>query len=255
MSKHCCECCCGCKAKKIVPRMVKFDQGGTYHWTVPESTWYEVTVTGAGGAGGSAMLTGAPATGWISVVGGSGGAGGTAQKNIYLPKDEVVPIVVGRGGRNSKQMPPQGVVVTEPAGEASFFGTHCSATGGDGGETQPHARSIAKRPGNGGAGNNGDLNLFGGRSIAFCSYNQIQNQHLQFFSPGCSPSLYGGDGKMSFFSCNGQNGVLGAGGEGAIAQNCSTITQNKQDPSILHTPFYGGDGGDGVVVIRWLEFQ
>lgn len=255
MSKHCCDCCCGCKEKEIIPRMIKFDQAGKYNWKVPKSAWYEVTVTGAGGAGGSAMLTDAPETGWISVVGGSGGAGGTAQKSIYLLKDDIIPVTVGCGGKNSKQIPAQGKVHIEPPGEASFFGTHCFATGGSGGETQPHARSIARRPGNSGTGCNGDLNIFGGKALPLCSYNQIQNQHLQFYSPGCSPSIYGGNGNMSFFSSNGQNGVYGAGGEGAVAQNCSATSQNQQDSGMVNQPFYGGDGGDGVVVVRWLEFQ
>lgn len=253
MSNHSCDCCCTCKEKEITPRMVKFDKGGIYEWKVPKNAWYEVTVTGAGGAGGSAMITAAPAAGWISVVGGAGGAGGTAQKSVYLLKDDIVSITVGRGGKNSKQIAKLGELLFEPGGEKSSFGNYCFATGGNGGETQSHAMSVARRPGNSGVGINGDINIVGGKAIPLCSYSQLQNQNLQFFSPGCSPSIYGGLGKMKFFSSNGENGLYGAGGEGAVAQSSSKT--NMPDPDMINKPFYGGDGGDGIVLIRWFEFQ
>lgn len=255
MSNDHCKCCCNCKEKEITPRMVTFDKGGEYKWKVPKNAWYEVTVTGAGGAGGNAMITAAPATGWVSIVGGSGGAGGTARKNIYLLKDTVIPIKVGHGGENTKYIPAEESISTEPAGEESYFGSHCSATGGGGGQTQPRSKSVARRTGNNGIGKNGDLNIFGGRAIAAFSHKDDVNQELHFYSPGCSPSIYGGGGNARFASGNGQDGVYGAGGEGAVAQLWDTSKPDKRNLDMVNTPFYGGNGGDGVVIIKWFEFQ
>lgn len=254
MSHHDSACCCCCKTKEIAERFVKFDVAGVYEWKVPRSAWYKVTVTGAGGAGGSAMITAAPAAGWICNVGGAGGAGGTAQKRVYLLKGDKISVTVGRGGRNSRQLPAAKQIVAEEAGESSFFGNHCSATGGKGGETQPNSFSVARRTGDGGVGSNGDLNISGGKAIASCNYILAANLELQFYSPGCSPSIYGGTGYRSFVSSHGENGLYGAGGEGAIAQLYSHAVSDK-DLNMVNQPFYGGNGGDGVVFIEWLEMQ
>lgn len=246
----------GSGAITSVPKIEKFDIAGTYEWTVPQDAWYEVTVTGAGGAGGNAMITAAPEKGWVSVVGGSGGAGRTAQKNIYLLKDTVVSVKVGKGGENTKYIPAEEVVSTEPGGEESFFGNHCSATGGGGGQTQPRSKSVARRTGNGGVGKNGDINIFGGRAIAACSHKDAIKQELHFYSPGCSPSIYGGGGNERFKSGHGQNGVNGAGGEGAIAQLWDdTKLPDLRNLDMVNKPFYGGNGGDGVVVIKWTKYR
>lgn len=255
MSNHSCDCCCTCKEKEITPRMVKFDKGGIYEWKVPKNAWYEVTVTGAGGAGGSAMITAAPEKGFVSIVGGSGGAGGTAQKNLYLVKDTIIPIKVGNGGENTKSKQSWINFPSEPAGEESYFGNHCLATGGNGGQSIARSQSMARRTGNSGVGKNGDMNIFGGNASAACINKNFVDLDLHFFSSGCSPSIYGGGGNRSFVSSNGQNGINGAGGEGAVAQLWSDIAQGNRDLNMVNKPFYGGNGGDGVVVIKWFEFQ
>lgn len=249
MSNHGCDCCYGCKEKEITPRMVKFEQAGSCEWKVPKNSWYRITITGAGGAGGNAVITSCPVNGTISVVGGSGGAGGTAIKSIYLLKDTVIPITVGAGGKNTRQIPSDGhiILIPEESGETSFFGNYCSATGGTAGESVANHVSMSRRTGQGGIGINGDLNIVGGRAFTQCCENI--NGNLEFFSPGCSPSIYGAKGYGMYSGCDGISGEFGSGGEGAIAQD------NKEINSVVNHPFYGGDGGDGVVIIEWTEVQ
>ncbi len=113
----------------------------THTWTKPaDISKIRVYITGAGGGGGYY---------W----GGGGGGGGTAIKDIDVTSITSVTVTLGAGGQ---------LVSSNPAtdGGTSSFGSHCSATGGEGGG--PHGHSNDAFPGEGGLGSGGDLNLPGG---------------------------------------------------------------------------------------------
>ena len=114
-----------------------FTSSGTYTKPSDINTIF-VVVTGAGGSGGSQGMGGA--------------GGGTAMKLIdasSITTETVTVAGVSDGGGGSSD----GV-----DGGASSFGSHCSATGGEGG---PNGAST-EDPAYGGIGSGGDFNLRGG---------------------------------------------------------------------------------------------
>ena len=125
-----------------------------------------------------------------------------------------VPVTVGSGGAG--RTPGQGNSNVANARESSF-GTHCTATGGQG------ARYVgtANFPGTGGVGNSGDINLRGQSGLSSLTNGTSDlslgtvNIHgmggssvlgVGGTAPGSNGELYGGGGA---------GGLEGAGGSGA----------------------------------------
>jgi len=112
----------------------------SHTWTKPANiTKIRVFITGGGGGGGYY---------W----GGGGGGGGTSIMEIDVTGIASESITLGEGGH-------QVTSVKATDGGTSSFGSHCSATGGEGGG--PHGHVGDACPGEGGVGSGGDLNLNG----------------------------------------------------------------------------------------------
>ena len=121
-----------------------FSTAGTYTWTKPSGvTKIKVFVTGGGGGGGCTNS---------DDMAGGGGAGGTAIKTIDVSSVSSVSVTVGAGrvGYTDNQS------TSETAGNASSFGSYCTAAGG---YTGGNGWAIAGR---GGDASGGDLNITGG---------------------------------------------------------------------------------------------
>jgi len=184
-----------------------FNSTGT--WTRPAGiTTIKVYVTGAGGGGG--------APGTTPMSGGGGAAGGTAIENIDVSAISSVIATIGIGGTGSSNVNPA------PTGGSSSFGTHCSATGGIGGNRGGGIGGTS----NGGVGSGGDINLAG--NAGGCGFDST-------FSIGggmAGGSFWGGAG-YGQYSNHGKVGNNGSGGGGA--QNSS---------------YTGGAGGNGFIVVE-----
>lgn len=106
----------------------------------------EVWGGGGGGAGGDSVFRGG---------GGGGGGGYSTRRIIGLVPGQTIEVTVGAGGAGG------GYNTNGLTGGTSFFGSFCSATGGQGGLPFDFVGKMSK-PVNGGTGIGGDLNLRGG---------------------------------------------------------------------------------------------
>lgn len=186
---------------------------GTANFTVPAGV-YElwVWVWGAGGGGGGGHP--GPVVGRIGSDG--GGGGGYSFKKIAVTPGQVISYTIGAGGTKGGVGPTNGT-----AGGSSSFGAYCSATGGAGGNWNSGAGSNA------GTGTGGDINLPGIRG------GGVQNitQWVLGGTGGGSP--FGGAGG----TWDNKGGAPGGGGGGAASGDGQANT--------------GGDGADGMIIVRW----
>lgn len=192
-----------------------YTSSGSHTWTKPTGLKrVRVYVTGGGGGG----------RGNISNGGTGGGGGGTAIKVIEaasLGSTETVTVgAAGAAGNNTN------AGVNAGDGGTSSFGSHCSATGGSGGDVGGGGRYIR-----GGSGSGGDLNLKGGGVV--CSSTAISQAGTpggdSFWSGG------GGSGKNDITYTQSDSGNAGSGGGGATGGTYVGA---------------GSAGGTGVVVVE-----
>jgi len=144
----------------------------------------------------------------------SGSAGGYAWGLYTVVSGATETVTIGTGGTGYAGS----ASTSSGAGGSSSFGALCSATGGLSVSYVPTSRPV-----DGGVGSGGQLNFSGSAGIDIESAT-IDNAYG-------APAVRGGGGG-SYFS-GGQAASPGAGG-GA----CSSVD-------------YGGNGGDGLVVVRW----
>ena len=189
---------------------VVYDSASAHTWTKPSGLKrIKVYVTGGGGGGG----------GHNAGESGAGGtAGGTAIKVIEagsLGATETA--TVGAGGAGG-----------DPGGDgvASSFGSHCSATGGVGGEMEGGGSTYM----NGGVGSGGDINIRGQGSTSLGSGNQGSNGGSSYWGGG-------GGGGINYSRPHGGSGTYGSGGGGGY-QTGSGAAGN------------GGNGGIGLIVVE-----
>lgn len=141
-----------------------FTTSGTY--TKPAGLKFVVVeVVGGGGSGGGVQATGV--SGFAEGAG--GGGGGYSQKRILasaLGSTETV--TVGAGGVAAA------AAGSGQTGGTSSFGSHCSATGGQGGALGAGTTTSATSAGGiGGDASGGDLNVSGGRGGPGAVYSTI----------------------------------------------------------------------------------
>ena len=117
--------------------------GGSYTWTKPSGCKY-VLVYVTGGGGGARIND-------SSYRGAGGGGGGTAIKYIDVSAVSTVAVTVGAGGTYARGSG------RGSTGGTSSFGAYCSATGGQGGQTD-----VPYEGGPGGSATGGDFNIPGG---------------------------------------------------------------------------------------------
>lgn len=182
-------------------------------FTVPPGVTQVETEIWGGGSGSYASTS--------SSASGGGAGGGYARKRISgLTPGQVIPVTVGAGGAGGTTSGG-----TPAAGNSSSFGTYVSATGG----TLNPLASISS-PQNGaspGGGIAGDVNLTGSAG---------QSAFMGAGGLGGGAPMGGSQGSGTI----GNNGILPGGG----ASGAGTGTGGT-------TPFNGGAGSNGLVVVRW----
>ncbi len=214
-------------------------------WTAPTSGYYKVTCIGGGGAGGNGSYTGygggAGTRGGTSSFGtylsaqgghsgggagsygsgGGGAAGDIAVAYIELNANAVISVTVGAGGVHST------------SSNSSKIGSNGSG-GAAGGTTQ--------------AGGQGAISVFGSGNTGS---NWTSNDSSRYSPPtgtgGTNGTPYGGGGG------GGQNGYLqrypgfsaSGGGNGQAGETVTAALSGGRVP-------YGGDGGNGAVIIEYF---
>lgn len=182
-------------------------------WTRPtDCKKVRVTVVGGGGGGSGAQDSDSAA----------GTGGGASIKYVDVTSISSVSVTIGAGGSG-------GAYNTDGSdGGTSSFGTHCSATGGDGGRNDALTREVYP-----GEGSDGDINLKGGHAAVS---NNIGS--LGVTMGGSSIVGSGGTPRIRTSTVNvvRTDPSLGAGGSGSTSRNGYQLG--------------GGDGGSGVVIIE-----
>lgn len=195
----------------LPPTIQVFTVTGT--WTKPSGlTAAIIELVGGGGAGGG--------SGSNSKGGGGGGGGGYSRKRVVaasLGATETVTIgaggTVGASGSNSGN-----------AGGTTSFGSHCQATGGNGGLGNGIQGSST-----GGVGSSGDINIQGDGG------EQDWDSTVSNGSKGGSSHLGGGAASISNNDQNGNVGGNYGGGGGGGYRSSSNVT--------------GGAGAPGVIIV------
>ncbi len=191
----------------------------------------EALPVGAGGGGGGVDGQGAGTFG----AGGGGGAGGWTRK-IYLAANLAAsePIVIGAGGAGGTG---SGGNAGAAGGSTTFKGL--TATGGNGVTTAlgiiASTTQDTRRGGNGGSGSGGDVNGDGGPGHPGLNLSLVD---AGAYSGSGGSSILGGGAKGRGSDLAGDDAVsFGGGGSGGAVSNVTT-------------DFDGGDGADGVVIIK-----
>ena len=210
-------------------------------WDVPAGvTQLYITMTGGGGGGGGGLRIGNN-PGW----GGGGGAGASILNQPYpvTPAQEIA-VVVGIGGAggaggvngsNGTASTFDGVFTCD-YGNGGTFGTETAGNGGDGGTI---ATSLQDTGYTAGAGDAPDADNGDAGSVIIQGYDGGAggNAHTIQDSGGSGGTIFGG-GVIGVADGDGNDGVnSGVGGSGGS----DTVGGG-------HT---GGDGADGIVIIRW----
>ena len=193
---------------------------------------YPITVGGGGSGGPSPNPNGAGADGSPSVFStitstGGGGGGGAGATNARAG---------GSGGGAAGGIPCGGTVgagntppVSPPQGSPGGQGAGTAPAGGGGGATDP---GSAGAPGTAGAGGDGATNNIDGSS---------------------TDRAGGGSGSNGTGTGNGSN-PFGGGGTGSGVPGTAGTTNKGGGGGGAYTPYNGGAGGSGIVIIRY-KFQ
>jgi len=200
--------------------------GNTATWTKPAGIkTVKVYVTGGGGGAGSIKNT--------SFAGYGGAAGGTSVKVIDVTSISSETVTLGKGGDAANSTTNDTDVGL--TGGTSSFGSHCSATGGQGGgaSTDTFGNVIAYP----GEGVGGDLNLRGGPPLG-----QSNNSSGVYYrgSPGGS-SFWGNSGQTQGSYPTGYDEIPDSGLDGAGGGGGQYGSSNAHN---------GGSGGGGIVVVE-----
>ena len=193
---------------------------------------YPITVGGGGSGGPSPNPNGAGADGSPSIFStitstGGGGGGGAGATNARSG---------GSGGGAAGGIPCGGTVgagntpsVSPPQGSPGGQGAGTAPAGGGGGATDP---GSAGAPGTAGAGGDGATNNIDGSS---------------------TDRAGGGSGSNGTGTGNGSN-PFGGGGTGSGVPGTAGTTNKGGGGGGAYTPYNGGAGGSGIVIIRY-KFQ
>ncbi|BFT94410.1 hypothetical protein MNSC_04180 [Minisyncoccus archaeophilus] len=237
----------------------------TVDWVVPpDVAELDLLVVGGGGGGGNGANN-------DNSRGGGGGAGGGLiyLENHIVPSNNIIPIAIGSGGLGSNRTSDSVPV----SGGNSSFGEFVALGGGAGGMTQ--RGNYLSTGSNGGSGGGG-----GSEASAYSSYiiggNALQPTSISggYGNKGGTAQVNGvggGGGGASGVGNNGSAGGLGGagmdirgvlyakGGNGGKYPITATDAphhtgnggQGGRPNSTGGSSIFGGNGGSGVVVIRY----
>jgi len=248
------------------------ESSATNSATMPTFITVSYLVIAGGGGGGGAFARGAGGAGGYrsSVSGENSGRGASAESTLALSKSTNYTITVGAGGANGG-----GSDVGGSNGENSVFstitstgggrggggssGTHHGGNGGSGGGSnyggtagtgttgQGYDGGVGSTNGNtyggGGGGGAGAAGTNGAGGVGGNGGNGVASSIT-----GSSVTRAGGGAGGRYDS--GTAGTAGTGGGGAIGTNGTANTGGGGGGCNISTP--GGNGGKGVVIIRWL---
>ncbi len=211
-----------------------YPHAGTFTWTKPsdidDSKPILVHVWGAGGRGGYSQNAN-----W------GGGGGGLAVKLIDVASlGATETVTVGAEGTSRNAIAP-----------TSSFGSHCSATGGNGGNCTDNNQGSTTR-GVGGLGVGGDVNKRGGNGgNGYYSSTTNAGGGGGGSAPapyGVSDGFQGGDG--STYAGGGGAGIGARGNSasyvGGEGGGSATRAARSNSPSSYYTPAPGGGGLNGA---------
>jgi hypothetical protein len=215
-------------------------------FTAPVEGWYRVTCIGGGGAGGNGGYNGkggragtqgeSSSFGTLVAIGGHSGGGGKSYAGggggaagevvvdyIYLHKNNVIDVIVGRGGKAAPAEP-----LSENKGENGSDG----ALGGGQNGAYNGAGAISRF----GSGNGGGMIWNSGNASGMGSPSGIG---------GSNGTLYGGGG----------GGGTGTDNWRFISVSASGGANGKPGTPMVVTSTYakGGDGGDGAVIVEYYD--
>jgi len=213
---------------------------GTATWTKPSGiTKVKVIVTGGGG--GCSAVGGNRA----DDIGAGGAAGGTAIKIIDVSSISSVTVTVGMGGTATPYNYNENVDVNFNGneGQPSSFGSHCSATGGNGGRSYYTNNATTTGHAIPGVGSGGDINIRGG-------YGDLPTLNMSV-----PQGIPGGLGGVSFWGGPGRGAMDDnfTGGSHDISGGASTGSSAGaygSGGSAGSRDFTGGAGTHGVVVVE-----
>ena len=222
-----------------------FTSSGTFTSDVPRNVEVLVVAGGGGGAGGKSGVSN----------GGGGGAGGYIYNSSYSVSGSVS-VTVGAGGAGGNNTLPS----SGTNGENSVFDTLTAVGGGGGGST-----------GNGNAGGSGG----GAGGVATTKTGGAATSGQGFKGGDNTTASYapGGGGGSSAAGQNNRVTTMGGGGAGTVSSiNGSAVTYAKGGDAIASTivngtantgnggsggysvgSYAGGNGGSGVVIVRYLS--
>ena len=187
----------------------KSTTGGSATWVKPSGCSH-VMVYVTGGGGGARLNDNA-------YRGGGGGGGATAIKYIDVSNVNTVSVTYGAGGsyvRNGGRA---------STGGTSSFGSYCSATGGQGGQTDPPHQG-----GPGGNASGGDINIPGGGGEMSHGADREGGGGMSFWHKAGSSHHYygqqeeithgqwGSGGGYGYYSQHGYGHGNGSGGAGVV---------------------------------------
>ena len=213
---------------------------GTATWTKPSGV-KKVKVIVTGGGGGCSAVGGNR----VDDIGAGGAAGGTAIKIIDVTSISSVTVTVGMGGTATPYNYNESVDVNFNGneGQPSSFGSHCSATGGNGGRSYYTNNATTTGHAIPGVGSGGDINIRGG-------YGDLPTLNMS-----APQGLPGGLGGVSFWGGPGRGAMDDnfTGGSHDISGGASTgqtAGAYGSGGSAGSRNFTGGAGTHGVVVVE-----
>jgi hypothetical protein len=201
--------------------------GNTVTWTKPSDIKIvKVYVTGGGGGAGSIKNS--------SFAGYGGAGGGTAIEVIDVSSISSETVTLGKGGAACNSTTYN--YDTGETGGTSSFGSHCSATGGEGGpaSTSTYGGAISDP----GEGSGGDLNLRGG-----APGGMFNNSSAAYYGGGNGGASFwaGGGSAVGVAYPTGYDEVPASGLDGSGGGGGQYGGGNQHN---------GGSGGGGIVVVE-----
>lgn len=244
-----------------------FNSSGTFTTTRPLECEY--LIIAGGGAGGLANYNANATTGGggaggyrTSVIGATSGGGASAEARLNLPAFGSYAVVVGAGAAGATS-----VSVNAPSGTSSSVAGISTVGGGGGSSGESGTGGASGGSGGGGAFRFGIVSGGAGTSSqGFAGGTPVSNINTGGSGGGAGgagssqayseTALYGGAGLEN--SITGTSLTRARGGQGSYGGPSSVIDGSAGSGSggfgyaSLASPNRGGNGGSGVVIIRYL---